>query len=527
MMVKESSLLILRDIFHAFPTRTPNRLEHILECVKSICWNESGKDVIIDLNDDFSRTSFSPTSLEHVICLDNYFGPPENHPRDNYNTPIILVPKTLFCCEKSITIDSRAAEVTIYTDTGVKKANSFHGCCKKCGKTFYSGFMHDKKLNRRSFIQDSEYFIYGSGVGFSRDFIRKTTYQVLIGAISFESSAEIYNSFHGILGTKEAMNPDRLETGFLLYQITQYTQDLTWHRNVKNKGVDVEQIAEEQYPVIRDMIDRKWLTHSCEDVGCKNRFIVLDGNEKLFRLKCDEKGCINNPLRGNQFVSASKKCAAHDNGQRCKAKKAKFDNERLELRPVTRSMTSGEDVLTSGEGCKDPNSIMKFHHRSAGMIYIFRPCGIRLTHCEMLSHESLTQIFMSLVHCFGEEPARELLRGIVYDRSCDLKPFLDRLGRTGDTVAEFYANLEFIVDIFHVEKHTLSKCIINDPECTFHPHLPKFQYVRGMNTEVAEQSFHQLNKHKFSTRKMCYAKRLLYLKFVDDVANENWVLKHA
>ena len=60
-----------------------------------------------------------------------------------------------------------------------------------------------------------------------------------------------------------------------------------------------------------------------------------------------------------------------------------------------------DDVLTSGEGCKNAEKITKFHDRSAGMIYIFRPCGSRLTHCEMLSHESLTQVFMSLVHFLG------------------------------------------------------------------------------------------------------------------------------
>ena len=482
--------------------------------------------MIIDVNDDFSRTLFSPSCVEHVVSLDQYFGPPEMHQTKEFSAPIILVPNTLFCCGKAITIDSRAAEITIYTDGGVRKAKSFHGCCKKCSKTYYSGFMHDKKSNVRTFMEDGDFFIYGSGVGFSADFLRKTVYQIYIGAVSFESSAEIYNSVHGILASKEAMNSDRLETGLFLYQITRYVKDLQWHRDIKNKNVDVERIAEEQYPVMCDMIDQKWLAHTCEEIGCKNRLVVLDGNEKLFRLKCDEEGCINNPIRGNQFKSASTKCDSHDTKQSSKVKKAKYGNDRLELRPVTRSMIL-DDVLTSGEGCKEAEKITKFHDRSAGMIYLFRPCGIRLTHCEMLSHESLTQIYKSLVHCFGEQPARDLIQGIVYDRSCDLKPFLDRLGRNGDKVAQFYADLQFIVDIFHVEKHTLPKCTLGSPECTFHPHLPEFQYVRGMNTEVAEQSFHQLNKHKFSTRKMCYAKRLFHLKFVDDVLNENWVIKHA
>ena len=172
-------------------------------------------------------------------------------------------------------------------------------------------------------------------------------------------------------------------------------------------------------------------------------------------------------------------------------------------------------------------NIERFYNRTAGMIYLFRPCGVRLTHCEMISHESLTQIYIALVHCFGIEPANDLIRGIVYDRACDLKPFLDKLMRNGDDVAGKFAALQFIVDIFHVEKHTLPKCTIGKPECEYHPSLPQFNYVKEMNTEVAEQSFNRLNPHKFSTRKMCYAKRLLFLKFLDNTVNELMILKRS
>ena len=140
---------MLREIYHAFPTRTPNRLQQILQCLSCQSWDEDGKNVIIDVNDDFSRTSFSPSYVEHVVSLDHYFGPPESHQTKEFSAPIILVPKILFCCEKAIIIDSRASEITIYTNTGVQKTKSFHGCCKKCSKTYYCGFMHNKKLNIR------------------------------------------------------------------------------------------------------------------------------------------------------------------------------------------------------------------------------------------------------------------------------------------------------------------------------------------------------------------------------------------
>ena len=268
-----------------------------------------------------------------------------------------------------------------------------------------------------------------------------------------------------------------------------------------------------------------------DDVGCKSRFIVIDGNEKLFRLICNakkdkisDKGiithyqniCIRNPMRGNRYGKASTFCELHQNGNI-------EDNPivQLDLRPITRSYSKLIPfTITSNEGCKKDENIDRFHTRTAGMIYIFRPCGIRINHCEMYTSESLSQILMSIIDCFGDCPADSLLRGIVYDRSCDLHPFINNLVKNGNEIAQHYAGLKFIVDIFHVEKHTQLKCTIGHPDCKYHPHLPQFKFLENMNMEVAEQSFAKLNPHKYSTRKMCYAKRLLYLKFLDHTINE-------
>lgn len=138
----------------------------------------------------------------------------------------------------------------------------------------------------------------------------------------------------------------------------------------------------------------------------------------------------------------------------------------------------------------------------------------------MYTAESLSCIFLWLVDLFGETPSQDVINGIVYDRACDLHLFLKRLSKEGNIVAQRYKDLTHIVDIFHAEKHTKSKCVLSSPDCTYHPHLEKFQYVRSMNTEVAEQSFNRINPFKYITRKMTYARRLLYFKFLDDSYNE-------
>ena len=103
-------------------------------------------------------------------------------------------------------------------------------------------------------------------------------------------------------------------------------------------------------------------------------------------------------------------------------------------------------------------NVDRFYNRTAGMFYIFRPCGYRMSRYEMYTAEALSSIFLYLLDIFGTNPTENGLNGIVYDRSCGLHPFLLRLGSAGNSVAGSYAQLNFVVDIFHVKGHTTEKC---------------------------------------------------------------------
>ena len=73
-------------------------------------------------------------------------------------------------------------------------------------------------------------------------------------------------------------------------------------------------------------------------------------------------------------------------------------------------------------------------------------------------------------------------------------------------------NVDFMVDIWHAEKHTMA----TDPSCQYHPGLAKFTHLKGMNTEAVEQTFLLLNLFKFITNRMTYGRRLKYLKLRDN-----------
>ena len=110
-------------------------------------------------------------------------------------------------------------------------------------------------------------------------------------------------------------------------------------------------------------------------------------------------------------------------------------------------------------------------------------------------------------------------------RSCVwFTPIRPEVGkRRQRTRRNIIAVTKYIVDIFHAEKHTRPKCVLGNDQCYYHPHLEKFAHLRKMNTEVAEQSFTHITPFKSITRKMRYGKRLVYLKLLDDYANERMV----
>ena len=210
------------------------------------------------------------------------------------------------------------------------------------------------------------------------------------------------------------------------------------------KNSYVEELCKSVYQRVKSAVNNEWLSHVCDEIGCKNRAIVIDGNEKLYRYLCaaektsvignigqvnSYKLCINNPIRGNKSKQPSKFCITHENGKSGKT------TEQMDLRPMTRLFAANlTQTITSNEGCKNNNAIDRFYTRTAGMFYVFRPCGVRLCHSEMYTCESLSDVLLQLIDVFGEKPKQEDLRCIIYDRACDLHPFVRRLAKEGITI---------------------------------------------------------------------------------------------
>ena len=101
--------------------------------------------------------------------------------------------------------------------------------------------------------------------------------------------------------------------------------------------------------------------------------------------------------------------------------------------------------------------------------------------------------------------------------------FLKNQAKNGSAGAKMLIeNVNFLVDIFHVAKHTEDVSMPPDnPNWQYHPHLPKFDDIKGANTESCEQGFRRLNQYFELTRKMTQFKRKVFFWFVNECFNSD------
>ena len=534
MLIAPDVLLFLQTQFADVPLRAPKRIEFITEQVNVFIRQRDRRPVYVNFNVAIPsmESSYFTATYEHVNILSSKL------PRNSLNFSSfgsgvkVLMPNQISCCPGKFRVDQRPSHIIIYGTNGILNALYYHARCAQCKTTYYYNFKDHENNRQFEALDLKSYFVLASGVGFSIDLLNHVSRQITIGSVSFQKLSEIYNNEHSLYN-EQILQSKILQNNWLLYRlVSELNTVVVWDRKETDSCYHTEKICLQVYPAYKELIDNRWLPHVCNEVGCRKRFIVCDGNEKLYRYSCSQpisgpalsrhnelysiKRCINNPIRGNQNVNYSKLCHLHVTGKAASV----TVTEQIDHRPATRNYVKNLTVqLTSGEGCKSSENLNKFEYRTAGMFYVLRPCGIRLSHFEMYTAESLSMVASSLIDIFGDDPKATDITGVVYDRACDLSPYLQKQSAEGNTVVRRFSSLRYIVDIFHCERHTMPKCVISSGECKFHPDLPEFADVRAMNMEVCEQSFHLLNPYKHITRNMTYAKRLCFLKILDNDYN--------
>ena len=320
MKINVDLLIVLSELYKAVPFRTPHRINVIYEFADAI-WKSMpqpqhdlcNKECVINLRgeDYFSADTEFKMSIDNILRLEH------DIPKLTLSLPLsgksdrILIPTTYYCCGYLLNIIPYYASMPLYTNNGIVSCRSYHSKCRVCKVNYYHGFKEDKNGKNREFedINQLDVFLFNSGIAFTLQFVRYVDKMICIGAVNFEKIAEIYKSLHSV-----EVNADRIETCWFLYRILHHiTIFEEWPRKNKNKELDVERLCGLVYNSIKDKLHKKALEHICDEIGCKERFIVIDGNEKLFRALCAAKPekiisvpgevnrynvCIANPLRG-------------------------------------------------------------------------------------------------------------------------------------------------------------------------------------------------------------------------------------
>ena len=241
--------------------------------------------------------------------------------------------------------------------------------------------------------------------------------------------------------------------------------------------------------------------------------------------------CPETPVLGGKSQVPSKFCHTHcEDSLSVYPVLSLMDHQYMSKKHSEETPLPDNDDDTVLVGCKKAGNINRFYDRTAGLFAVVRPCGIIVNFTEMFTCESATQAYVFLYTTFGrnlKDLAR--LRYLGYDRACGLHPFLKNLEAKGSLGAEILlSNVKFLVDLFHCKKHTELCCMPPDnPSCQYHPHLPAFAEIHGVNTECAEQAFKWLGRFKFHTRKMTRNRYCFFLWEMINLHNRRLTRQHT
>lgn len=405
---------------------------------------------------------------------------------------------------------------------GVKIGRSYHLSCKPCGTVYwhsYSVRSHRDQDNMKTFSYNptntTGYFQLTRATAFERRYMREVIVDIGLGR-SFEEVTERFNRLYGSKETRGDLYKTRVEDGYFVLQLMNYFKsDITVPVNKISNRVNVDMLCDE---VVSEQFgcENMWKMHQCSVSGCKEGFVMCDGNEKLSRRICAAPKetlhlsrnmpkivdkCGNSPVFGGQHQKASKHCKGHIDldADEPAAKRIVIVLNVPDQTVSTRIVDLSKDLPSNADStmhvaCKKAANVKRFHASTAGIMAIVRPCGIVLDWREMYTCESSSQLFVQLLKLVDESGTR--VRYVGYDRACEFVPFLRNLKRKGNLGAEKLLQVQYLVDNFHIAGHTTAVCNIDDPACEFHHKLPKFQEIAGANTECAEQAFSWLKKYK-------------------------------
>ena len=132
----------------------------------------------------------------------------------------------------------------------------------------------------------------------------------------------------------------------------------------------------------------------------------------------------------------------------------------------------------------------------------------------------MSQRYFFLAEIKAAEPNVDL---VIHDDACHLRKFCDANGSASSIAAALrFPQVRYVVDQLHSKGHTDSWCVGNCLSTS----AANVDLVKNVNTQICEQTFSMLGRHKFVIRACDRLTAAVLLHELADVRNESWLAKH-
>ena len=496
----------------------------------------------------------------------NSFKPKESRYGIDYRIFPLALSNRNFCDACSGVLKVKKCIDTILFDdvAGTVKIKILTKFCRACKTTVYPGFSDNQLTQTRKYDDDWEkykIFVSTHSTAFSTDFLRRFVALKQKCHVTFFGRADSYNYQHGYddKNCENSLDHRRLIEVYFKYILLQFQNR---HGLPMNINGNIFTSLEMEYKNLYHAFHTEYSSHICDVTGCKT-CIVVDGHMKSTRKVCKHKTCQNDPITKSVYCSEHAHKLNHaviDGEQQLNEneyhverilrkmflnKQWKYEvkwqnSDELTMEPkeniprilielfeiygdsttpteIERYFEKGgvkyvvlkiqDEILQlpasamevdeqayytpspDHVSCDTNKTKKRFHHRTGGVLVMGKPCGV-ITHIEeIFGAESITNVAEMIENAL--EGLGVDTTNVLYDDACHLFRHVAKR----PLVYPELSMRTMKVDKFHFKNHV-------DPWCKNNMDPYKCDELKGVNTEIMEQTFSWLKRYAPSLKYM-------------------------
>lgn len=182
-------------------------------------------------------------------------------------------------CNRERQVYARPALVTVITNNGLKRGTSYHKRCCDCGISYYTGYRVINGIKHFKHDQTSSILFISAQTAFRLDYLVMISDMIEVSGTTFTALSESYSVTHDC-----DLEPTRLEEAYFIHRLLSYfelhdTELCIPQRNVSCR-YDIEDLCRQAIEFNLNALSM-FQDHECSVPGCKEKFAMADGIEKV------------------------------------------------------------------------------------------------------------------------------------------------------------------------------------------------------------------------------------------------------